>query len=80
MSQTALFWAMIMIILGVGMYSYADAAQVEMKSTPGAWMMSGYSKTMGDMQMTKNLGIAIAALGAVVGIGGAFDNKSEPKT
>jgi hypothetical protein len=80
MSQTALFWAVIMIILGAGMYIYTDAAQVEAKSTPGAWLTSGYSKTMGDMQMAKNLGIAIAALGAVVGIAGAFDNKSEPKT
>lgn len=78
MSGTSLFWAIVLIVIGAGMYIYADAEQVELQHTPGAWLRPGYAETLGDMQKAKLLGGAIASLGAVLGIAGALDSRSDP--
>lgn len=77
MGQSGLFWVILMIVVGAGMYIYADGEQTELKSTPGGWMMRGYAETIADMQTVKNLGLAMAGIGVVLGIVGAM-NRDPP--
>lgn len=79
MSGTSLFWAIILIVIGAGMYIYADGEQVELQHTFGIQLWSGYAEKMADLQLYKNLGICIAAIGAVLGVAGALD-RGPPKS
>jgi hypothetical protein len=79
MSGTSLFWAIVLIVIGAGMYIYADGEQIELQHTLGAWLWSGYPDRMSDLQLYKNLGICIAGGGVVLGVAGALD-RDPPKT
>lgn len=73
MNDTLLIIGIAILIAGVIVYNYAGTELMEERYS----LRFSLSK-MNDLQNTQNIAIAISVIGAIVGLAGALDSKSNP--